>query len=163
MQCHKCPHLDSIQRGDYDSKPWKDTPCAKCKLGEDSFYSVPFDEEYSDRTAGVSPALSAFSERTADDPSAPLSADLRDPSDEEMLPVAILSTCFRGLMLLPPELRDIVAMRFQGFTYKEIALRQGTSVQVAEQRHQRAIRTWPALKDLFPVKIAKQALRKSRR
>ena len=66
MQCHKCPHFDSIESGEYDSKPWKDTPCAKCNLGEDSFYSVPFDEEQPDCTAGGSPVLSNYSRTAAD-------------------------------------------------------------------------------------------------
>ncbi len=60
-------------------------------------------------------------------------------------------------------LRDIVAWRYQGIPYKEIGRRQGTSTQLAEMRHKRALRDWPALEALFPEKIAKQSRRKSRR
>ena len=197
MKCHKCPYIDSIQRGDYTSKPWKDTPCAKCKLGEDTFYSVPFDEENPDCTAGASPAMSSFSERTAGfqpamssfssraadgspaplstdlsgdwglkspgaSQSAALSSDLRPPSSEDMMPTAVISSAIKGLLSLDPILRDIVAWRYQGLHYKEIAARQGSSTQLAEIRHKRALRDWPALQALFPEKMAKQARRKLR-
>jgi hypothetical protein len=162
MKCHKCPHLDSIQRGDYVSKPWKDTPCAQCKLVEDTFYSVPFDEEEPGRTAGFQPALSDFSERTAGVPPAPSSARCSLPS-EEMLPAAVFSSAIQGLLSLDPILRDIVAWRYQGLPYKEIEARQGTSVQLAEMRHKRALRDWPELEALFPLKVAKQSRRKTRR
>ena len=74
-----------------------------------------------------------------------------------------MASCIQGLLTLDPILRDIVAWRYQGIPYKEIARRQGTSTQLAEMRHKRALRTWPALESLFPEKIAKQSRRKSRR
>ena len=149
MQCHKCPHLESIQRGDYISKPWKETPCARCKLGEDTFYSIPFDEEHPPEFGGMasSPSISSST-------SAPSVVNI--PSD-------IMAQFVQGLLVLDPILRDIVAWRYQGVPYKEIAKRQGTSTQLAEMRHKRALRDWPALENLFPEKVAKQSRRKSRR
>ena len=148
MQCHKCPHLESIQRGDYVSKLWKETPCAKCKLGEDTFYSVPFDEEHPpDAVAGVGDPGSVHSSSTS---------VVNIPSD-------VMAQFIQGILSLDPILRDIVAWRYQGVPYKEIAKRQGTSTQLAEMRHKRALRDWPALEFLFPEKVAKQSRRKSRR
>lgn len=145
MQCHKCPHFESVNRGDYSSKPWKETPCAKCKLGEDTFYSSPFDEE------NPPEAMSALGSSSTSTPSV-----VNIPSD-------VMAQFIQGILTLEPILRDIVAWRYQGLPYKEIARRQGTSVQLAEMRHKRALRDWPALQDLFPEKVAKQSRRKSRR
>jgi hypothetical protein len=160
MKCHKCPHLKSIEAGEYDSKPWKDTPCAKCQLGEDTFYSVPFDEEQPECTAGGSPA--AGDSPVLSDYSC-TAADSYSLSPEALLPASTFASCLQGLFTLAPELRDIVVWRFQGLPYKEIAQRQGTSTQLAEMRHKRALRDWPALEALFPEKVAKQSRRKSRR
>ncbi|VGO17573.1 hypothetical protein PDESU_06171 [Pontiella desulfatans] len=158
MLCHKCPHLDSIQRGDYASTPWKDTPCAKCKLGEDTFYSVPFDEENPPELGGTT-SMSSYSVAGGRDPGSVARCSL---PDDVLLPASTFATCLKGLLSLDPELREIVAMRFLGLSYREIAERQGISVQLAEMRHKRALRDWPALADLFPRKIAKQSRRKGR-
>ena len=151
MQCHKCPHHESIQRGDYISRPWKESPCAKCKLGEDTFYSVPFDEEHPPESiAGVPPAQSHGH------PSMPsLSTVVNIPSD-------VMAQFIQGILFLDPILRDIVAWRYQGLTYKEIARQQGTSTQLAEMRHKRALRDWPALQSLFPEKVAKRSRRRAK-
>ena len=154
MLCHKCPHHESIQRGDYSSKPWKDTPCAKCKLGEDTFYSVPFDEEQPIAVAGIGDPGSAISSYTSG------ASTLKPQTPNRLLPEDTIATIIQGLLTLDPILRDIVAWRYQGIPYKEIGRRQGTSTQLAEMRHKRALRDWPALKALFPEKIAKQARRK---
>jgi DNA-directed RNA polymerase specialized sigma24 family protein len=79
-----------------------------------------------------------------------------------MLPTAVITSIIQGLLSLDPELRDLVAWRYQGLTYREIAERQGISTQLAEMRHKRALRDWPALAALFPRKITKQARRKGR-
>jgi DNA-directed RNA polymerase specialized sigma24 family protein len=162
MKCSSCPHLAAIERGEYDSKPWEDTPCAKCKLGEDTFYSVPFDEENPpENTDGTTP-VSSFS---SDGGRGPYSISKHSTSlqDDVLLPASTFATCLKGLLALDPELREIVAWRFLGLSYREIARRQGISIQLAEMRHKRALRDWPALADLFPKKMAKQARRKSRK
>ena len=149
MQCHKCPHIESLNRGDYVSKPWSETPCAQCKLGEDTFYSVPFDEE--------NPPESSVSVSLAQTPAIPgiqSSSVVNIPSD-------VMAQFIQGMLTLEPTLRDIIAWRFQGVPYKEIAKRQGTSTQLAEMRHKRALRDWPALQALFPEKLAKQSRRRS--
>ena len=156
MLCHKCPHHESIQRGDYASKPWKDTPCAQCKLGEDTFYSVPFDEAdpavAEDRDPGS--AISSFTSGAS---------NLNPQTSTRLLPEDTIATCIQGLLVLEPALRDIVAWRYQGVPYKEIGKRQGIFTQLAEMRHKRALRDWPALEALFPEKVAKQSRRRKGR
>ena len=154
MQCHKCPHFNSVQDGTYDAVPWSATPCAACRLGEDTFFSAPFDEVAFARGDSISPALSEHTSRATNSTT---------PTPNRLLPESIISSIIAGLLSLDPVLRDIVAWRYQGLTYREIADRQGTSVQLAEMRHKRAIRDWPALRALFPEKIARQTRRKSNR
>ena len=151
MQCHKCPHIKSINRGDYVSKPWEETPCALCSLNEETPHSlsVPFDEE--------DPPENSISNLPAHAPAIPgvqFSSVVNIPSD-------VMAQFIQGMLTLEPTLRDIIAWRFQGVPYKEIARRQGTSTQLAEMRHKRALRDWPALADLFPEKVAKQSRRRS--
>lgn len=155
MKCSTCPHYAAIERGEYNSKPWEEIPCAKCDLGEDTFYSVPFDED--DFLPGGeprSPLVSEYSSFSSNPPKDSLAG---------FLPVPVINSIIKGLLSLAPELRDIVAWRYQGVPYKEIAQRQGSSTQLAEMRHKRAIREWPVLAELFPEKVAKQARRKARK
>jgi hypothetical protein len=85
-----------------------------------------------------------------------------EQSGSLLLPVEIMSDFVNGMMSLPAELRDVVGWRFQGLQYKEIAERQGTTTQCAEMRHKRALKSWPALQSLFPLKTAKRRRRISR-
>ena len=147
MQCHSCPHSDAILRGDYDGVPWGTMPCATCKLSEDTFYSV-----YLDTDRPLVPIEHPAFERTKS----------TVPLAEEM-PVDVLATFVEALMELPPEQRDVVAWRFQGLRYKDIAERQGTSIQLAEMRHKIAMRNFPILRPLFPEKVAKRRRRLSRK
>ena len=151
MRCHTCPHSEAILCGEYDSTPWNELPCAACKLGEDTFYSVPLDEEHPP-------------ENLADDSGIPTHGGVPEGrGGSSLLPAAILSQFVQGLLSLPSELRDIVAWRYQGLPYKEIAKRQGISTQLAEMRHKRAMREWPALESLFPYKVAKRRRRLSKK
>ena len=116
--------------------------------------SDSFNLKQPDYTTVASPAMSDYSRTAADSYSLPPDA---------LLPASTFASCLQGLFTLEPELRDIVIWRFQGLPYKEIAQRQGTSTQLAEMRHKRALRDWPELEALFPEKMAKQSRRKSRR
>ena len=151
MKCHSCPHHAAVKRGEYDSKPWNETPCSGCKLGEDTFFSIPLDEENP-------PASAAGNQVHAPGDSAALPDTVA-----EQLVFSSLVTFFDSLLSLPPEQRDIVAWRFQGVSYKEIAVRQGTSSQLAEMRHKIALKKYPVLRKLFPEKIAKRRRRLSRK
>ncbi|VGO16469.1 hypothetical protein PDESU_05060 [Pontiella desulfatans] len=78
-----------------------------------------------------------------------------------LLPADLLTELIKGIFMLDPELRDVVGLRFLGATYREIGEQLGISTQLAEMRHKRALRDWPALRPLFPEKIVKRARRKS--
>ncbi|QHI70482.1 RNA polymerase sigma factor [Tichowtungia aerotolerans] len=147
MTCHSCQYSEAILRGDYDGVPWGAMPCATCKLGEDTFYSV-----YLDTDRPLEPIEHPAFERTKS----------TVPLAEEM-PVEVLSKFVEALMELPPEQRDVVAWRFQGLRYKDIAERQGTSTQLADMRHKMAMRDFPILRALFPEKAAKRQRWRSRR
>ncbi|MBC8205561.1 MAG: hypothetical protein H8E68_00205 [Kiritimatiellaeota bacterium] len=140
MTCHTCPHSEAILRGDFDSKPWDHLPCAKCKLHENTYYTVPLDEEH--------PPAEAI--------------DVAD-GDPTLLPSDVLSQFVTGLMNLPPEQRDVVSLRYQGLQYKEIAERQGVTTSCVEKRHRLAMRDWPVLESLFPFKVACSRYRRSRK
>ena len=147
MNCHACPHHEDVLRGVYRSNPWTESPCAACKLSEDTFYSVPLD--------GDNPPLAAVSH---------LSTDLCPPASESpMLPSDVLSQFVQGLLSLPPEQRDVISWRYQGLQYKEIAERQGVTPQCVEKRHRLAMRDWPVLASLFPFKVACRRYRRSRK
>jgi hypothetical protein len=147
MTCHSCPHYKAILSGKHDSTPWDELPCATCKLGEDTFYSVELDDDHP-----PVPAADPAFERTK----------LEDQLAKHM-PVSILTDFLQSLMKLPVEQRDVVSWRLQGLRYKEIAKRQGTSIQLAEMRHKIAIRDCPVLEHLFPEKTAKRKRWRSRR
>ena len=140
MFCHSCSHYAAIHRGDYNSTPWDEVPCSSCKLVEDTFYSIPLDP---DRPPD-----------SADDPTV-LRTKTSVPLAQTM-PVAIFADFIEALMSLPPEQRDVVAWRFQGLRYQDIAKRHGTSIQLAEMRHKIAMRDFPILLELFPEKTAKR-------
>lgn len=146
MNCHSCPHQAAVKRGDYNSKPWNELPCATCKLGEDTFFSIPLDEER--------PPVPAIGSQAGD--SVPASA-------VEQMVFGSLVEFFDSLLSLPPEQRDVVAWRFQGLTYWQIAKLQGTSIQLAEMRHKIALKKCPVLRKLFPEKMAKRRRRLSKK
>ena len=149
MYCHSCSHSEAILRGDYDSKPWNELPCASCKLSESTFFSIPFDESNPPVPAAGFPYS--------------LSSDICPPtSGSPLIPVDVLSEFVKGLLCLPTELRNVVCWRRHGLSYKEIARRQGTTIQCAEMRHKRAIKIWPALEALFPYKTAKRKRRRTK-
>ncbi len=151
MNCHSCPHQVAVKRGDYDSKPWNETPCSGCKLGEDTFFSVPLDEEH--------PPVSA----QGDSAHASVNSPAMPDTVAEQLVYGSLVSFFDSLLSLPSEQRDVVAWRFQGLTYWQIAERQGTSSQLAEMRHKIALKKYPILRTLFPEKVAKRRRRLSKK
>lgn len=137
MQCHKCPHHADVQAGKYARVPFKKTPCGSCTLDESSQYTKEFDEK-----RGV-----AVNE-----------AETKD--DGGWLPVVVMLEFVKAIMALPQELRDVVCWRYLGHKYRDIAAAQKTTMACAEARHRRAMELAPVLKALFPVKEAKQRVRK---
>jgi len=99
-----------------------------------------------------------------DDRRMPVEMDDRGAVDgAAVLPVDVMQEFVTGLLRLRPELRDVVALRYSGMTYRSIAERQGVTVAAVEKRHRQAMAEWPELKALFPRKIAKQQTRRPHR
>jgi hypothetical protein len=143
--CHSCPHGQAIAAGEYEGKRWEDVPCSTCDVMSGTGFALEFDEERG----------SVGSEQSA--------AGSTHEDLEDRLPVSVMRELVVGLLKLKPELRDVVAWRFAGVRYADIALAQGVTQACAEKRHRRAMELWPALRSLFPRKVAKQGMRKPAR
>ena len=91
-----------------------------------------------------------------------LPADCASFPNGVLVPLDLMASFIKGLLLLETRLSDVVALRFLGTTYKEIGVYLGISTQLAEMRHKRALREWPAFNEFFPEKVARRARRKSR-
>lgn len=78
---------------------------------------------------------------------------------EAQLPVTVLEELVERLLTLPRELRDVVCWRFMGLEYKEIGRKQRITTAGAEARHDRAMRLFPELRQLFIVKTRRQRMR----
>lgn len=139
--CHSCEFKAAVDAGKFRNVAWEQTPCASCKLATGA-YSVEFDEDRLDPdTQG---------------PTAKPEEALRDE-----LPVEVMGQFVNGLLSLPSELRDVVAMRYRGMKYDQIAKVQKVTMACVEKRHRRAMELWPALREMFPEKVAKVKRRKA--
>ena len=138
--CHSCEFKAAVDAGKFRNVAWEQVPCASCKLATGGF-AVEYDE---DRLDPDTQAATAKPEE-----------GLR-----EELPVEVMGQFVAGLLSLPSELRDVVAMRYRGMKYDEIAKVQKVTMACVEKRHRRAMELWPALREMFPEKIAKVKRRK---
>lgn len=140
--CHSCKTAVEIANGTYRDVPWKDLPCALCEVMGEKSYAVEYDDSRCAAEDG--------DQRTED----------RNQTREEMVSFDSLVDAMVAFLKLRPEVRDIVGWRYVGMTYPDIAAIQGVTAACVEKRHRRAMEAWPALQALFPVKVAKQGMRK---
>jgi len=141
--CHTCEHAAAIAEGKFAGRAWEDVPCSTCDVMSGAGFALEFDEERG----------SVGSEQSA--------AGSTHEDLEDRLPVSVMQEIVVGLLKLRPELRDVVAWRYAGMKYADIALVQGVTQACVEKRHRRAMERWPALRSLFPRKVAKQGMRKA--
>jgi hypothetical protein len=139
--CHDCKVTEDIAAGVYENAAWDETPCATCEVMSGVSRAMEYDD-------GRVPAEDG--DQIADD----------SPQTGEVLPVEVMRQMVVGLLRLAPELRDVVALRFSGMKYREIAQMQGVTMACVEKRHRLAMKQWPVLRELFPVKASKQWRRK---
>ncbi len=132
--CHNCGHAAAIAAGKYAERDWEDVPCSTCDVMRGA--EQPF--EVIDCLANACAALPE-----------------ENPPETETLPVWLLKEFITGFLMLPPELRDVVAWRFAGRSYVEIARLQAVTPEAVEKRHRRALKLWPVLFELFPQKAAR--------
>ncbi len=140
--CHSCEHAAAIANGEFAGMSWEELPCSTCDVMSGSGFAIEFDESRGNTDFEQGGSEASKEER------------------EEKLPVSVMQEIVVGFLKLPGELRDVVAWRYAGVKYDDIALLQGVTRACVEKRHRRAMELWPALEALFPRKIAKQAVRK---
>ena len=151
MECHKCKHREDLEDGKYAKTPFRRTPCGKCELREISIRTMEVDLDrpvYDPGKGGPSQPVydvDPFSEEAV----------------ETKMPVGVMEELVARLLSLPQELRDVVCWRFTGLTYPEIARVQRITTAGAEARHERAMRLFPELRELFIVKTARQKMREA--
>ena len=150
--CLKCSERQALEECRLADVPWNDLPCSKCVWIEDTFFSIPYDESEGEDGLPQMPYSVLRSQ---------VDAYHRENSGSEStlaqtMPVAVFNELVNRMLSLPPEQRDVVSYRFQGKTYVEIGRIMGVSSQCSEMRHKIAMRDFPELKALFPVKTAKR-------
>ena len=155
MQCHRCEHREAVEAGKYAGMPFEKTPCAKCELREVSLRTMAVDPERPayvvGGNAGVEPTCNMV----------PFPEEAEMEAADAKLPVDVLEELVARLLTLPQELRDVVCWRFMGMEYKEIAKKQRITTAGAEARHDRAMRLFPELRQLFILKTSRQKMRQS--
>lgn len=144
--CHSCEYKAAVDAGKFRDVPWEQVPCASCKLATGG-YAVEYDEDRLEEGWDGMQARGVANPEMGDG----LSAEL---------PIEVMREFVAGLLTLPSELRDVVAMRYRGMKYDEIAQVQKVTMACVEKRHRRAMELWPALREMFPEKVAKRKRRK---
>jgi len=135
MNCSTCEFAAKIKDSEHGGIRYEDTPCASCKLTEDSSRTLEFDEGRAE---------------TGDQPV--------DGADDPALPLSVLSEALRGFLELPPRTFRIVQRRYRGDSYALIAKELEVTPQAVEIQLKRALEAHPHLKNLLPEK--RSALRR---
>ena len=139
MECHRCPHSEAVESGRYAGIPFSATPCGKCELTEDSTYTLEYDPERGAKAPAVGGSAS---------------------TPERHMPESVLRDFIVIMLSLPPRARDALCLRYAGLKYAEIAKMHGVTTAAIELRHRRALKQHHELEALFPIKTAKQKVRK---
>jgi len=160
MECHRCKYRGKVESGKYAKTRFRRTPCAKCELREVSLRTMEVDPNrpvfgYETRGGGATPGQTCSGVHY--DTPFPEEAEVADAK----LPVNVLEELVARLLTLPQEVRDVVCWRFMGKEYKDIARRQRITSAGAEARHERAMRMFPELRELFIRKTWRAKLRKT--
>jgi len=146
MNCTNCDFAAKIKEAEHCGIRYEDTPCATCKLTEDSSHTMAFDEARSQREEDGG-------QRTEDG-----GAD----DGPTVLPLSVLCEALRGFMELPPRTFRIVQGRYRGESYAVIARELEVTPQAVEIQLKRALDAHPHLKHLLPEKARRQEARKRR-
>lgn len=141
MECHRCSHAAEVRDGRWRGVRWERTPCSRCELVQSSAGT----KEYKDNMAIDEGAPKPWEFEEAP-----------ESEKEEMLPLAVMAQAVAGLMSMDSLTREVVCQRYMGKRYRLIAEAHGVSTAAAEHRHARALVRWPALREMFAAKWAKQ-------
>ena len=142
MTCTKCEWSERVRAGAFKGRPWEETPCARCRLREDSTGTLEYDEERL-------PIEEGYQGGTLN-------------GEDPLLPASVLADALRLFLALPRDALDVLHLRYGGMPYREIAAKLGVGAAAVEVRHKRMIENIPALRELFPAKTRKREARQRR-
>lgn len=136
MYCHKCPHSKKVAAGFYKNSPFGRTPCAHCEPEQNPSHPT----EYLDELGGIRSGLSKQAVALE-----------KVETDGEFLPMHVLTDFVVGVMRLKPKIRDTVCLRYAGYSQKQIGRKLKVPASTVFMRLRRAVKTWPALRELLPA------------
>lgn len=144
-ECHRCEVAIEIANGVYRGTPFKETPCARCKLSTE-----PKHNGRSHVSRDSSGAVEAEESMQVD---ATMNGDGRPP-DERLEQFADF---LRQLIRLPPIARDILVFRlaYPDRPLREIAVQHHITVQAAHSRLKRTLAQWPELQAVVRMRTYK--------
>lgn len=145
MNCSRCEFAAKIKEAEHGGIRFEDTPCARCKLTEDSSHTMEFDE--------ARDALESGDQRTG----------VGGQADDPALPLSVLAEALREILTLPPDTLHVLQARYLGRSYVEIGRETGTTAQAAEVKVRRLLEKNAHLRHLLPAKARKQEARKRKR
>ena len=136
MYCHKCPYSKKVAAGFYKNSPFGRTPCAHCDPEQNPSHPTEYLDELSGTRRGLSKQAVPWEQ-----------VDI----DSEVLPVHVLTDFVVGVMRLKPKIRDTVCLRYAGYSQKQIGRKLRVPASTVFMRLRRALKTWPALRELLPA------------
>ena len=154
MICSKCEFAAKIKAAEHEGLRYEDTPCATCKLAEDSSHTMAFVEERAEREEIGHGSTSLTAGRTDDG---------GEDDGPDALPLSVLAEALRGFLELPPRTFRIVQRRMKGDTYGLIAQELNITPGGVEIQLRRALKAHPHLKQLLPAKARRQEARMRKR
>lgn len=154
MECHKCEHF-----GKHQGEPWETTPCATCKLSEDSFGTFEYSETRIENA-------SWDANHDDEDPGEPETPDSQTPQpfshldgedpDDPRVPISALVSAMSLWLSLSLPARRVFQLRMGNLPYSEIGKRLGCSRQAVEKLLAQALAKQPLLQNLLPAKSARE-------
>ena len=155
MNCTNCDFGAKIKDAEHAGIRYEDTPCASCKLTEDSSHTLEFDEARDAPESGGRSALVHYCGRAL--------AEDGGQADDPALPLSVLAEALREILTLPPDTLHVLQARYLGRSYVEIGRETGTTAQAAEVKVRRLLEKNAHLRHLLPAKARKQEARKRKR
>ncbi len=143
MNCSTCEFAAKIKEVEHSGIRYEDTPCASCKLAEDSSRTLEYVEGQAAGPVRWPPAA--------------------ETAGPDALPLSVLAEAVRGFLDLPPRTFRILQRRYHGDSYRMIGEELLVTPQAAELQLRRALEAHPHLKNLLPEKARRQAARKRKR
>ena len=140
MNCTNCAYAPKIKEAEHSGIRYEDTPCASCKLTEDSSHTMEYVEGQAAGPVRWPPPI--------------------ETAGPDALPLSVLAEAIRGFLELPLRTFRIVQRRYKGDSYALIAQELEVTPQAVEIQLKRALESHPQLKSLLPEKARRHEARK---